>query len=299
MKKMQGVKGLMKKLSLAFLAICMVLGITACGEEGGGEPEGDKLAQIKKKGVLTMGTSPDFPPFEFYYLNDENKEEIAGSDIALGRAIADHLGVDLEIKETDFDGVIANIQSGQVDMGIAGLTFSKDREKTMQFSDGYFRETDIGFQGLMMKKSEAKKYDSLDEIKDAKLTVGAQGGSIQYDLALEVTDPEKIKQMGKTDALALALDAGDLDAIVVSTDAQAPLLENFKDFTILPKDKYDLDPDNLYSTNAIAFPLGDEYKSLIEEVNKVIAEVNESGQMEEWVEEAQELSLKAVDPDEE
>ena len=259
------------------------------------ETADDKLAEIKARGVLYVGTSPDFPPSEFYILDENNQKQIVGSDISLAQAIADEIGVELEIKATDFSSVLANIQAGQIDMGISGFAATEARKQVMQFSDGYQRETDDGYQGILTTQDIADQYATLEELIEAELTFGVQGASIQFETASKLTSPANIKQLGTMDALALALNAGDIDAVTVSTDSAEPLLETFTGFVILPKDGFNLDPDGMYSTNVIGFPLGDEYASLIEVANKVIAEARASGQLEEWVEEAKALRERAVD----
>lgn len=286
----------MKKLLKTLLTLAAVLavtaGITACQQDAG---EKDALQAIKDKGVLTMGTSPDFPPSEFYILDENKKKIIVGSDIALGKAIAEKIGVELDIKATDFKSVLANIQAGQVDMGISGFAATEARKEVMQFSDGYQRESGEGYQGILTRKDIAEKYTTLDAFKEAGLTIGAQGGSIQYEMAEKLTDKSNIKQLGTMDALGLALNAGDIDAVIVSTDSAEPMLDTFTDFVILPQDGFDLDAENMYSTNVIGFPLGDEYASLIEVANEVIKEARANGDLEKWVEEAKALQDQAVE----
>ncbi|NLD07301.1 MAG: transporter substrate-binding domain-containing protein [Lactobacillus sp.] len=241
-----------------------------------------------------MATSPDFPPAEFYILKD-GKKEIVGSDVALIQAIADEIGVELEIKPTDFNGVLANIQTGSVDLGIAAFVGTDERGQVMEFSDGYQQEAADGFQGLLMTKETAKKYTSLDEIKEAKLQVGAQAGSIQYELATTVTDEKKIKQFGTMDAAILALNSGDVDAITVSTSHVIPMLATFPDLEILPQENFDLDPEQKYATNVIGFPKGRDNKALIEVANKVIKENLENGNLEKWRAEYTKLAVDAIE----
>ena len=257
--------------------------------------ENDKLAQIKKAGKIVMGTSPDYPPNEFYILDASGNKQIVGSDVMLGQAIADKIGVKLEIKATDFQGVLSNVQAGQIDMAIAGLTYTEGRKQSMQFSTGFVNESVEGFHGLMMTKETAAKYKTLDEIKSAKLTIGAQTGSIQAEMAYTVTDAMNVKLMGVLDALALALNAGDLDAVVVSTDNAINMLATFPDFTILPEETYNLDPEGKYNQNIIGFPLGEEYQSLIAVANEVIEAAKADGTMEKWRQEALELAKKALE----
>ncbi|MBP9639407.1 MAG: transporter substrate-binding domain-containing protein, partial [Enterococcus sp.] len=179
------------------LAVASLLSLTllaACGSseninesQGSATVEMDQLSKIQEAGKLVMATSPDFPPAEFYILKD-GKKEIVGSDVALVQAIADEIGVELEIKPTDFNGVLANIQTGSVDLGIAAFVGTDERGQVMEFSDGYQQEAADGFQGVLMTKENAAKFKTLDELKAAELTVGAQGGSVQYELATTITD---------------------------------------------------------------------------------------------------------------
>lgn len=282
----------MKKLLKISLVLALMVSLVGCSN--GGEKK-DKVEAIKEAGKLVMGTSPDFPPSEFYVLDENGEKQIVGSDIALGQAIADKLGVKLEIKATDFDGVKANLQAGQIDLGISGFSETEERKQVMQFSDGYQREDEDGFQGLLVKKSTADKYKTLDELKAANLKIGAQSGSIQYEMATKITSPKNIKQLGTTDAIVLALNAGDIDAMVVSTSQCEGFLKTFTDLVILPREEFDLDPTKMYSTNVIGFPLGEEYESLIKICNEVIAEAKANGDIERWVTEAKELSAKAIE----
>lgn len=286
----------MKKLVSVVLATTMMMGVVGCSSST--SDSADKLEQIKEAGKIVLGTSPDFPPSEFYILDENGEKQIVGSDISLAQAIADEIGVELEIKATDFNGVLANVQSGTVDMAISGFAQTEERKKVMQFSDGYQREDSEDYQGILTTKEIAEKYKTLDEFKDANLTIAAQAGSIQYEMALKLTDESNIKQYGTIDAAALALDAGDIDAVIISSNSGEPMLDTFTDMTILPKDGFDLDPDAMYSTNVIGFPLGDEYQSLIDLCNEVIAEARENGDLENWVTEAKELSAQAIEVEE-
>ncbi len=283
-----------KKSIMAILAVVVAFVLVACGNGGNGEGQ-DALARIQEEGVLTIGTSPDYPPMEFYVLDESGERQIVGSDIELAQAIADEIGVDLEITATDFNGVLANVQTGSVDFGISGFTWTQERDEVMQSSIGYLQESELGFQGIMMQEGFAEQFDSLEEIADAELVLGAQGGSIQHELALGLTDAENIKQYSTLDVGLAALNEGDIDAMIVATSSAEPMLATFPNLTILPKETFDLDPERMYSTNVIAFPLGDEYASLIEVTNEVIQENIDNGNIEKWQAENVELSHKAVE----
>lgn len=284
-----------KKLMVAISVLFTGMMLVACGNSDDAVEGSDKLAQIQEAGELIIGTSPDYPPFEFYVLDENGDRQIVGSDIKLAEAIAEEIGVELKITATDFDGVIANIQTKSVDMGIAGFNYTKERASVMNFSEGYSQESTIGYQGLMMGTEDAAKYSSLDEIKEAGLILGAQTGAIQYELAQDLTDTKNIKQYGTLDVGLAALNEGDIDGMVVATSSAEPMIATFSDLTILPKDAFNLDPEDKYNQVMVGFPLGDEYASLIELTNKVIAKAIENNEIEEWQAEAKELSIKAVE----
>ncbi|QTU83456.1 transporter substrate-binding domain-containing protein [Carnobacteriaceae bacterium zg-C25] len=279
-----------------FMTLCLVLLFGYVIFSLNSKPPENHLTKIKERGKLVVGTSPDFPPREFYIINDKGEKEIVGSDIALSKAIADKLGVKLEFVTTDFNGVIANLQTGTIDLGISGLSWTKARESVMDFSTGYAQETgDNGYQGLLVSKATADKFKTLDELKAANLTIGAQGGSIQYELALQITKPSSLKQYGTLDAAVLALNAGDIKAMVVSTTSAEPLIEAFDNLTILPRDVFDLDPENKYATNVIGVPKNYDNTELLAIINEIIETAIKDGTMEKWEAEAKELSTKALE----
>ncbi len=282
------------KILAGFMATVIgLIGLSGCNTTQASDTS-DALEEIKAAGKLVVTTSPDYAPHEFYVLDENNEKQIVGSDISLAQAIADEIGVELEIVATDFSGVLANIQSSQADLGISGLSKTLKRAEVMQFSDGYFESLGEDYQGLMVRNEDVDKYANLDDLKEANLTIGAQAGSIQAEMAANVTDPANIKQLGTMDSLLLALTQGDVDAVVVSTDTAGPYATTFPDLTILAKDGFNLDPDAFYTDYAVAFPMGDEYQSLIDLVNEIIAEAKANGDIEQWIIEANDLVDQSV-----
>lgn len=279
----------MKKLLMSILALTMALGLTACG---GGEPK-DKLAQIKEQGYITLGTSPDYAPCEFY-IEKDGKKEIVGTDIMLAQAIADKIGVELRIAESDFNTVIANAQAGNIDVGISGFAWKKERAEVVNFSDDYTRNADDSFQGLMIRKEDVDKYPTKEAFKAAGAKVGAQGASIQYDMALAIADEENIIQLADTTNVAAQLSTGDLDAFVCTSTQAYALMETYTNIILLPKETFNMDPDNFYNRTGAIFCKDESYNSLIEVVNEVIAEAkvkdeNGKNMLDKWYEEAEAL----------
>ena len=142
----------MKKTSLlTLLAMVMAFALVGCGsgakngENAANNSEKKEAAQvsqedmdaaakeIKEKGKLVMATSADYPPYEWHLMKD-GKDEIVGFDVEIAKAIAQEIGVELEIKDLDFDGIIPSITSGQADIGIAGMSATPEREEAANFS---------------------------------------------------------------------------------------------------------------------------------------------------------------------
>jgi len=86
----------------------------------------------RSNGTVTMGTNAAFPPYEFY-----EGQKIVGIDADMMQAVADKLGMELKIEDMEFDSIIAAVQSGKVDVGVAGMTVTEDRLKNVDFTDSY------------------------------------------------------------------------------------------------------------------------------------------------------------------
>ena len=121
-------------------------------------------------GKLTVATSPDFAPYEFYSIDEDGNPTLSGFDMDLAQYIADYLGLELEVVTVDFDGVISELQTKSVDLGMAGLSPDEKRMGIMDFSDLYY----MGGQSLVTVKDNAEKYNSFEAINKPDVSVGAQ-----------------------------------------------------------------------------------------------------------------------------
>ena len=276
----------MKKLLKGLLAVAMMFAVTACG---GNEP--DLLDQIKEKGYITLATSPDFAPNEFYVLKD-GEQTIVGSDIALAQAIADEIGVELKINPVAFKQVISEVQAGNADFGISGFAWTETRAKAVKFSANYSQTTSDGWQGLMIRKADADKYKTLDDIKAANLKIGAQAGSIQAEMASKLTN--NVQSLGDNSTIAQELAIGSIDAYVITSTQAAAAMNGNDSIMLLPEEGFNLDPDGKYDQVGAVFSKTANNDSLIEVVNKVIEKakvVNAEGksQLDIWNDEAEAL----------
>ena len=113
-----------KKVIALVIALVLMMSVAVASAD-------TTLEKITAAGKIVMGTEATYPPYE--YLDDD--ANFAGCDIWLAQQIAQALGVELEIQDMDFDGIIPAVQSGLVDIGIAAFTRTDERAEVIDFSD--------------------------------------------------------------------------------------------------------------------------------------------------------------------
>ncbi len=287
----------MKKFLALLLALVMVFALAACGSEASDptadpnasatpeatpEPtenpyEGMSLEEIIPEldfavdGKLTVGTSPDFAPYEFYALVD-GEPQLAGFDMALAQYIADALGVELNVVPMDFNGIIGELMTGNIDLGLAGFSPDPEREDSADFSDLYY----MGGQSFVIRAADAEKYTSYEDFDG--LSVGAQLGSIQYNLAMENTPNANIMGLTKVTDIVAELVSGHLEGAFIETVVAESYVKQYPDLMIAWEVEYDTEG------SAVAVQEGDA--AWLAAVNLIIADAIESGKMDEFVAEA-------------
>ena len=275
----------MKKYLAILLAAVLVLAMFAgCAkkEEPAEEPvvtaPANKLEAIQQAGKIVMCTSPDYAPYEFEDLSKKDQEKYVGSDIELGKYIAEQLGVELEIKAMDFATCLEAITQGTVDMGITGLAYKEDRAKTMQLVGPYNLEND-SYQGALIKKDSG--IDTLESLKGKK--IGAQSGSLQYTYA-ETYGGENAEITPITD-LALGvmmLEEGKIDVLIIASSVGEGYAENYDDLTMS-----EIRFPNTEGT-FVGVPNGET--ELAEAIQKIVDEAESSGKCAQWLEDAKALA---------
>lgn len=255
-------------LSLALVMSVMV----ACGNKS--DIDQNSLEGVKEKGKLIIGTSADYPPYEFHTLID-GKDAIVGFDMALGQHIADELGVELEIKEMDFKNLVGALPTGMVDMVIAGM--SPDPKRDVNFSDIYYEAT----HGILVKKENVDNIKTEDDLKGKK--AGVQMGSIQEKIA-EGMDDVEILSLGLTNNLLMELKAGKIDYIIMEKPVAESYVKANSDLAVIPTLEL-TDEDG--GGSAIAMKKGND--SLTEAINEILGKVKDEKLMDQWVIEANEI----------
>lgn len=229
-------------------------------------------------GKLTVATSPDFAPYEFYAIGADGTPELAGFDMALAQYIADHLGLELEVVTVDFDGVLSELQTKSVDLGMAGLSPDPKREGIMDFSDIYY----TGGQSLVTIKANADKFNTFEAINKPDVSVGAQTGSIQMDLANTNSPSADIIALPKVTDLISELLAGKMDAAYIETDVAKSYQKNYPELELV------LDVPYEQVGSSIGVSKGNE--DLLAGVNEAIAAAKADGSLEKFIAEANELA---------
>ena len=234
------------KVFKKLLSLGLVLGLTLSlvGCSGGGEKT--KLEQIKDNGKLVVGTSAEFPPFEFHKVVD-GKDSIKGFDIMLAEEFAKELGVKVEIKDMSFDGLIGALNADQVDIVLAGMSPTPEREKSVDFSELYY----LSRNAVIVKDADIDKVKTEDDLK--KLRVGVQAGSIQEEYVVNTNEAVSLINVKKYDGIKMA-----------NTEVGKDVTEGM----------------------AAAIKKSDNNKDFIELLNKKIKELQDGKKIEEFLNEA-------------
>ncbi len=285
----------MKKFFALALTLVMALSLTACGnkeETTAPEEEGAADAQVEEKapgwwkeelktvtdGTLTVATSPDFAPYEFYAIDENGKPQLAGFDIDLAQYIADYLGLELQINPMDFDGTIMELSMNKTDLGMAGYSPDPDRANAMDFSDIYIS----GGQSIVSLKDNADKFGSIEDANKAEYQIGAQVGSIQAKLAHEKTPDANVIEMAKVTDLVAELIAGKMDAAYIETMVAEAYVKQYPQLQIVLDVPYEAEG------SVVGVSKGNE--ALLAGVNEAIAAAKEDGSFDKYVVDAIELS---------
>lgn len=262
----------MKKLFVGALALVSTVTLAACGSSS------NSLAAIQEKGKLVVATSPDYAPFEFQTLVD-GKNQVVGADMELAQAIADELGVDLEISTMSFDNVLTSLQTGKSDIAISGLAVTAERQNAFDFSDSYY-ETKIS---LLVRKSDLDKYTSLDNFDGVK--VAAQKGSIPETMVKEQLSKANLISLTNMGEAINELKNGQVDAVNLDEPVALSYVAQNDDLAIATVSLETTEGD----ANAVAMKKGST--ELQEAVNKAIKKVREENKYTEYLENAAKLTI--------
>ncbi|MFM7365185.1 MAG: ABC transporter substrate-binding protein/permease [Cuspidothrix sp.] len=228
-------------------------------------PFSSVIAQLDSGKILTMVTSADYPPYEFRKTGSGN-QEIIGFDIDIAQYITQKLGYQLEIRDTDFNGIIPALQSGRADFAMAGMSPTAERKKNVDFSDIYYesKNTIVAKSGSNLNKTE--------DLTGKKL--GVQLGSIQANATKKLKNVQVIF-LNKTGDIIQEIQSGRIDAAIMEDTIAKGFIANNADlqFNVIPSDAEE-------TGSAIVFPKG---SPLLRQFNPVLEDMKKTGKIEELV----------------
>lgn len=240
----------------------------------------ESLSKIQEKGKLVVGINAEFAPFEFHTMID-GKDTVVGFDVDLAKDIAKDMGVELELKELAFDALLTTLQQGQVDVIISGLSATEERRKTVDFSEPYFNEKDV----LLTTKENLNKFNSFDDLKDRK--IGLQLSSLQETLMKNLIPDGKYTTIESMNTLFISLDSNQIEGIVTSETVSRIAAASNPNFVIA--DKVVIDSSSLNSPG-VAVAMRKESAALQAQINETVKRLNDSGQMQQYVDAACQLA---------
>ena len=234
---------------------------TAAEENKGNENEdGNDVAEdVTYEGTyeatIKMATNAAFPPYEY-----KEGDEFVGIDVEIAQAIAAELGTELEIVDMEFDSIITSVQAGEVDFGMAGMTVTDERKEEVDFSVSYA----TGVQSVIV--AEGSDIKSLDDLAGKK--IGVQLGTTGDIYATDDFGADYVTQYGKGADAIIALQGGDVDAVIIdNAPAQVFVSEN-EGLTIL-------DTNYAVEDYAIAVQKGND--ALLNDINTALEKLTLDG----------------------
>lgn len=212
-------------------------------------------------GKLTMATNAEFPPYEYY-----EGEKVVGIDAEVAGLIAEKLGLELEIADVSFDSIIPGVQTGKYDLGMAGMTVTEDRKKSVNFSDSYA----TGIQSVIVKEDGGIK--TLDDIKGKK--IGVQTATTGDLYATEDYGEDNVARYDNGAAAVQALIAGKVDCVIIDNEPAKSYVKANKGLKIL---------DTEYTVEDYAICFAKDNDQLQTAVNKALNELKADGSIQKVI----------------
>jgi len=220
----------------------------------------DGELKLVEEGKLIVSTNAEFPPYEYYDAN-----EIVGIDIEIAQAIADKLGLELEVKDGAFDAIIAEVVSGKADIGIAGMTVTDERKQNVDFSDSYATGTQVI---IVKEDSEIKSAADLEG-----KSIGVQLGTTGDIMATDIKD-SKVEQYNKGMDAVQALSQGKIDAVIIDSEPAKFYEKEVSGLKIL---------DEAFAVEDYAIALKKGNTALQSKINEALKELKAEGKIDEII----------------
>ena len=292
-----------KKLLALGLTLTMALSLAACGGNSGSSASGSSSntdastsqadasastgdGSTATGGKLVMGTSADYPPFEFHILDENGEDQIVGIDVFLGEQIAEDMGMEFEVVHMDFNNLFTLLNQGQCDMVIAAAEIDAEgvRPASSDYSDGYY--SDIPPK-IVVKAGNEGSYASLEDFSGK--IVGAQTSTTKETIVKENMPGAELASMSSVIDLVNNLVYDKVDALVLDGAVADEYLASNPDLAAV-----DIDMSGYVEPYRV-WVAKDDPNNLLPSINETIAKVLEDGSMDAFIAEAQEQSAQALE----
>ena len=210
-------------------------------------------------GKLTMATNATFPPYEM----TTDSGEIEGIDVDTAKAIAEKLGLELQIDDMDFDAALLSVQQGKADIVMAGVTVTDERKAVMDFSDSYA----TGIQSVIVP--EGSDITSVDDLAGKK--IGTQRGTTGYLYCSDDFGEDAVVAYDNGLTAVQALNNGQVDAVVIDNEPAKAYVESNPGLKIL---------DTSYAEEDYAIGMNKSNTALLEAVNAALEELKADGTLQ-------------------
>lgn len=240
------------------------------------------LADVLKEGVLTVATSPDYPPAEWV----DDSGVIYGHEMMIAKYIASCLGVELAIETSDFSSTFVSVDTGKADIALSGYGWKKDREEAYEISVGYVAdpESEESKHTLIVPAGQEDNYDSLDDFVGKKIMGQANSLQEMYVtdeiLALDKDGTTTFEKVATLDQAVLGLASGKCDAVALDNSTAENYVASSDGAFALSNVYFDLTPYGDYSGNIALAKKGE--KDMIEAVNACLDTAVENGYVHTW-----------------
>ena len=246
----------LKKIIAVVLALAMLCCFAGCGTK-------DTTSDTDAKATLVMGTNAAFPPYE--YVDDDGN--IVGIDAEIAAALAEKLGMELEIKDMDFNSLITACAGGSIDVVLAGMTVDEERKQSVNFSDSYA----TGVQVIIVK--EGSDIATVDDL-DGKI-IGVQSGTTGDIYCTDDYGQDYVKQYDNGALAVAALQNDQVDCVIIDNEPAKNFVAANEGLKIL---------DTEYAVEDYAIAVAKENTELLDKINTAMAELKADGTIDKIIE---------------
>lgn len=258
-----------KKLLSTLLTVSMIAALAVgCGNSSSGEDSGDSqdsssdgeqttYEKIMEKGVMTVGTEGTYQPFTYH---DEN-DELTGYDVEVAKAIGEKMGVEVEFSEITWEGLLASLDNGTVDLVLNQVGVTDEREEKYDFTDPYLYSYIA-----LITTGDNTEIDSWESARGKKtsLNVSSNYAAIAEEYEMDITASETFSKDIEL------LTAGRTDCVINNTIA-------FNDYLVQKPDVDIIIVDVQEDADTVAIPIPKGNEDLVDAVNKAIKELQDDG----------------------